>query len=98
MNLVHDIYHNRCPGYMKTFFTRTRDLHNYNTRGSEYNFVVPKANTIITKTFYYQAIKAWNALPVSLRGVENKDTFKRQLKHHLCNRARDLELQTTAFH
>jgi hypothetical protein len=80
LNLVHSIYYNRCPEYLKSHFTKIRDLHSHNTRGSEYNFVVPVTNTITQGTYYYNVIKDWNSMPDSLRSIEDKDAFKRSLK------------------
>ena len=98
MNLTHDIFYDRCPSYMKTYFTKIKEVHSYNTRGSEFNFVVPKSNTVISGTFYYQAIKDWNALPIKLKCIENKDSFKRQLKLHLKYTAEQLETQSSVYY
>ena len=83
MNITHNIFYNNCPDYLKTFFVKTRDVHSHDTRGSNYNFRVPKINTITAGTFYYNAIKQWNSLPDDLRSVEDKVQFKKSLKTHL---------------
>ena len=83
MNMVHSIFYGKCPEYMKTFFTKIRDVHSYNNRGSSYNFHVPKINTITAKTFYYNAITLWNSLPDNVKSLQNKDSFKKSLKSHL---------------
>ncbi len=57
MNLVHDIFYDKSPNYMKTYFTKTRDVHMHNTRGSNLNFVIPKINNVTSGTFYYNACK-----------------------------------------
>ena len=92
MNMVHDVFYGNCPEYMKMYFTKVSDVHSHNTRGSNFNFQVPKINSITSTTFYYNAIKEWNALPDNVRGITNKDTFKRVLKSHLNERAFQHEL------
>ena len=83
MNITHNIFYNKCPYYLKTVFVKTRDVHSHDTRGSNYNFRVPKINTVTAGTFYYNAIKQWNSLPDDLRSVEDKVQFKKSLKTHL---------------
>ena len=92
LNVMHSIFYNRCPEYIKPFFTKVRDIHSYNTRGSDFNFQVPKINTITATTFYYNAIKDWNALPVQVREIQSKDAFKRSVKKFLQDEAQQSEI------
>ena len=62
---------------------KVSECHDYNTRSILYNFKVPKANTVIQKTFYWNAISQWNQLPDHLKSLQVKDTFKAALKKHL---------------
>ena len=36
-------FYNISPGYLKLHFTRVSSVHNYSTRGSSFNFAVPKS-------------------------------------------------------
>ena len=86
MNMMHNIFYDRCPAYMNSFFTKISDVHNYNTRGSNYNFRTPKINSISATTFYYNATAEWNRLPDSIKCIQNKSTFKEKVRWYLGNR------------
>ena len=85
LNIVHRIYYHGLPEYLEPFFIRLRDTHDHNTRGSHYNFKVPKTNSVILKTFTYNAIKLWNLIPDTIKVIESYTNFKRSLKKHLLN-------------
>ena len=51
-------------------FVPISEKHMYNSRFSIGNFHVPCADSYIKKTFYYNAIKDWNILPINTRGVQ----------------------------
>ena len=53
--------------------------HMYNSRFRIRNFHVPCADSYIKKTFYYNAIKDWNSLPINIKNIENKNMFKIKL-------------------
>ena len=53
------------------------------TRGSAYNFFLPRVYGQGINTFYFTAIKEWNALPINLKCIENENSFKEKLKHEL---------------
>jgi len=91
MNLVHKIFYGKCLDYLKDNFIKITEVHSHNTRGSDFNFKVPKINTITSGTFYYNAIKEWNSLPPELRAIESKETFKSSLKCYLFDRASQRE-------
>jgi hypothetical protein len=95
LNIVHSVYYDRSPDYLKCHFQKIRDCHSYNTRGSEYNFQIPMCNTITQTSFYYNAIKEWNGLPDDLRAIVGKDAFKRSLKNHLLHVAERREQETS---
>ena len=50
---------------MKENFVRVNEHHTYNTRSSNYNFVVPKIKGVESTTFFYNAIKGLNSLPAA---------------------------------
>ena len=51
LNHVHKVFNQTCPPYMSYDFKRVMDVHSHDTRGSSSNFVVPKSNATIQKTF-----------------------------------------------
>ena len=52
---------------------------------------VPQISTYEAGTFYYSAIKDWNGLPVNIKEITNKDTFKDALKQFLNQQSRECE-------
>ncbi len=82
MGIVHNIYHDKCPDYLKEHFIKVTDVHNHNTRAT-LNFHVPHVNSVTKNTFYYSAISAWNNLPNKIRTIGNKSSFKQNVKLHL---------------
>ena len=68
---------------MKLNFTRVEDVHRYSTRFAAFNFHVSRVQGVGTKTFFYSGIKEWNSLPVSIRNVNNYQSFKFKVKQHL---------------
>ena len=73
---MYNIYNNMSPVYMYAYFCRMSEVHSYETRGSVFNYQLPKCNTNIGKTFHFSAIKDWNALPSNIKEVHSKITFK----------------------
>ena len=86
--LVHKIFYDKGPKYMGQNFSKWRDLHHHSTRGKHYNFVVPNVNGMTSTTFYFNAIKDWNSLPVPLKSTKNFQLFKSCLKEFIFNRCR----------
>ncbi len=82
MGIVHNIYHDKCPEYVKEHFTKVTDVHNHNTCAT-LNFHVPHVNSVTKSTFYYSAISAWNNLPNKIKTISNKSSFKQNVKLHL---------------
>jgi hypothetical protein len=85
LNHVFKIFHNKAPQYLKLHFTRVSSVHNYSTRGSPFNFVVPKSKGQARFTFYNTAIHHWNALPNSIKNTEDLNTFKKMVKQYLAS-------------
>ena len=54
---------------MGQHFSKARDLHHHSTRGKHYNCVVPNVNGMTSTTFYFNAIKDWNSLPIPLKST-----------------------------
>ena len=76
LNHVHKICYNKCPSYLKDHFTKISAIHNYNTKGSSFNFHVPCINSSTSNTFYYNAILVWNGLPDRIKEIKNHYYFK----------------------
>ena len=74
-----------CPAYLKNNFTRVNEHHEYNTRSSQHNFVIPKIKGVDSSSFYYNAIKDWNALPNNIKSLSDHTAFKAAIKQHLKN-------------
>ena len=93
MNHVFKIFHGTAPHLiLNSNFTRTSSIHRYSTRGSPFNFIVPKIKGQANQTFYYTAIHHWNFLPNSIKEMSNLASFKRAVKQHLSNQAKLAEL------
>ena len=59
-------------------------LHNTRSTG---NLAVPFERLRQTQqSSTYQATRAWNQLPLSIREIESLGSFKYHLKHHLLNK------------
>ena len=83
LNHVHNIFYKKCPSYLHDNFTKLVDIHCHNTRGSFAKFHVPNVNSFNITSFYYNGIKEWNHLPDSIKAIENKHRFKKEVKRQL---------------
>ena len=52
LNRIFKIFHNLSPDYMKMYLTRVSSVHRYSTKGSPFNFVVPRSKGQASFTFY----------------------------------------------
>jgi hypothetical protein len=86
LNHVFKIFHDSAPDYMKQNFTRVCDLHKYSTRGSPFNFVVPKSKGQARFTFYNTGIHLWNSLPSEIKSIKNLNSFKQAVKTFLASK------------
>ena len=92
LNHVLNIFQGTAPDYLNTHFTRITSVHNYSTRGSPFNFIVPKTKVQASRTFLYTAIHHWNFLPNSIKEISQFSQFKSAVKKHLFDQARLAEL------
>ena len=88
MNNVFKIFQGTAPDYLNVHFTRITSVHNYSTRGSPFNFIVPKIKGQASHTFFHTAIRHWNFLPNSIKEINNLSQFKSAVKKHLSEQAR----------
>ena len=92
LNHVFNIVQGLAPNYLQENFTLVSSTSRYATRSSSNrNFIVPQISTYEAGTFYYSAIKDWNVLPVNIKEITNKDTFKDALKQFLKQQSRECE-------
>ena len=66
LNHVYKITRNITPNYLSDNVIRVSDVHNYSTRHSEYNFIIPASPS---NTFFVTAIKNWNALSSNIKNA-----------------------------
>ena len=85
LNIVHKIFYKKTPDYLRPFFVRVNEIHKYNTRGCRFNFQLPTSsnNTTVSKSFSYNATKAWNALSNEIKSKSNYNSFKFSLKYSI---------------
>ena len=80
LNHVFNVFHNKCPKYLKDSFTRTSS--NRNTRTTAYNFYVPNVKGVKSSSFCFSGVKNLNALQELVKSihVNSKIKFKYKVK------------------
>ena len=81
LNHVYNIFNGSSPPYLTHNFTRLSRSHTHHTRSSSFNFFIPRVRGMASKSFYYNAILDWNALPPHIQTISNKLEFKRQSRN-----------------
>ena len=66
LNHVFNIVHDNAPLYMKNSFTLVSSSYRNTRSVDNMNFTIPYIKSCQDQTFYYNAIKDWNALPSSI--------------------------------
>ena len=95
---VFNIHNANCPSYMLNGFTLVSEQSRYATRScSSKNYMVPNNNYCSPCTFYYNAIKDWNDLPLNIKEISGKENFKISLKEHLNIKSRESENATFIY-
>ena len=85
LNHVFNIFNGIGAPYLTHNFIRTTSAHSHRTRSSNFNFIVPRVKGIASKSFYYNAILDWNALPPQIQTIRRKMEFKKAVKKHLAD-------------
>ena len=85
LNHVFNIFNGIGAPYLTHNFIRTTSAHSHRTRSSNFNFIVPRVKGIASKSFYYNAILDWNALPPQIQTIRRKIEFKKAVKKHLAD-------------
>ena len=91
LNHAFKIFNGTSPQYLGHFFSKTQSLHSFNTRNSDGNFHVPNVKGPAINTFFYTAIKDWNALPTKVKKSSSLSSFKILCKQFLTSRASTVE-------
>ena len=79
--MLHGLLQGRDPQALCTEFDKWRNHGGQVTRGvTNLSLSLPTHNTnYITKSFFYDTAKLWNKIPISIRQVKNRTTFKEKL-------------------
>ena len=81
LNHVSNIFHDTAPSYLRDNFVIRRANSGRQTRScANLNFIDPRVKTCQSSTFYFNAIKDWNEVPLSLKETKFKDNFKSNIK------------------
>jgi hypothetical protein len=74
---MHKIANNDAPMYLTSQFSRRNLMHDYNVRGSQVNFSLPKPNTNFMKnSLAYSGAVTWNSLSDDIKSIEDVIAFK----------------------
>lgn len=86
LGLVHRIVNNTAPRYLTSYFRFIRDVHKYNTRSrdSDIHCVQFKSN-FGKNAFLYTGAVEWNNMPLHIKSIQGRNTFKRKVKSWLMN-------------
>jgi len=80
LSLMYNIFHGSAPTYLCNINTVS---HEYNTRNTCMTFVLPHVKSYGHKSFFFNGVKLWNALPVFIKKFDDKNKFKYACKKHL---------------
>lgn len=83
LNHMYKIFYKKSPSYLRADFRCCADARFYNTRSSNFNFIVPQCNSVMKQTFYYNGIKDWNDLPEYIKSINNFVQYKKSVKKYL---------------
>lgn len=87
LNLVFKIFNGTCPEYLRSNFTRLNNTHQHSTRGSPFNFLVPRIKGSSDRTFFFTGIELWNSPPNAAKQIKNVASFKLYVKNYLANKS-----------
>ena len=88
---MHKIFYDLCPTYLKENFVPLRDVHQYCTRSSHYNFLIFHCQNLDKFTFTNAGIADWNSLPKCLKAIEKPQRYKVALKKYLMKNFQETE-------
>ena len=83
MNHVFNIVHNATPLYLRQNFTSISHHYCITRSANCHNFILSSIKQCQDKTFYYNAIKDWNGVPLNIKQIKSKTSFKLSVKKRL---------------
>jgi hypothetical protein len=82
--LMHKIANNDAPMHLTSQFSRRNLMHDYNVRGSQVNFSLPKPNTNFMKnSLAYSGAVTWNSLSDDIKSTEDVFAFKMKVSNDI---------------
>jgi len=89
LNHAFKIFHNNSPKYLSDLFVKTSSVHRYNTRDSQFNFIIPRVKGQYgSNTFLSTTVKGWNSLPSHIKAISNYADYKKNVKDFLASQCR----------
>ena len=84
--LMFDVHNDSAPSNITKLFTRTSNIHTYNTRSSTSQFFSVKYSRLKMqkKAFSRVGVKVWNEIPNEYKNLSKK-SFKKETKRALLN-------------
>ena len=82
MSHLFRIRHKLAPKYLLLNFKFVCDTHTHFTRGSSYNFHLSRDLSLSPNGSSFSAVSQWNAVPNSLKSIDNFRVFKFKLKQY----------------
>ena len=68
------------PRYLIDHFVPVNECHDYETRGCDVNFKVPKPRTnFLKRSFAYSGVVSWNLLPLETKEAKTISSFRKNL-------------------
>ena len=81
---MHKIANSDAPMYLTSQFSRRNLMHDYNVRGSQVNFSLPKPNTNFMKnSLGYSGAVTWNSLSDDIKSTEDVTAFKMKVSNDI---------------
>ena len=98
LNHMYKVKSGVAPSYLQDLFTGVSLRHEYNTRFSQSNYTVNRISGPTGGSFYHNATKHWNALPLEIKSSNSIETFKHKVKKHLANVAHSRETSDVYYY
>lgn len=83
LNHMYNISTGNCPGYLQSLVNPK--VHKYNTRSGDNAFSLSNVKRAGKISFNYNGSVLWNSLPVEMRNIKSKSSFKIKCKKYLMN-------------
>ena len=84
--LMFKCMNNLAPCSFSAIFTKTANVHTYNTRQSQHLYQPLARTTVLLNSFYFKGITEWNSLDPDIKLSSTLSKFKQLSKHKLLTR------------